>query len=417
MLDGLHRFVERKIDESVGARAKLWKRDPSSREAYERSIRANRESFRKIIGVVDPRLPAAMERFGDDDRPGPGGRGRQLPGLPGALAGPGGRPRRGPAAGAEGRGAGPRRRPARRGPDAGAARGPGPGVAPESQFARRLAANGFRVVVPTLISRGIEFSGNPRDRDDQPAAPRVDLPPGVPDGPARHRLRGAEGPGRGGLDRRPGGAGGEGRRRRLRRGRPDRLLRRGRGPADRRGPGQRLLRPAAAGLGRADLPQRLGPAPRVRRRRGRHPDRPARAGRRAQRGAARRRAPRRAEGAARRGRGGRARHAGTGRRPRANGSGSKPSCPRASRSASSSTGTASAADGFVGPEAVREFARLLGVDSKMELPGAAPADRRKGFSTRTSASGARSRSWRTTSSTCSAVPTRCATRSSSGTRR
>ena len=29
-----------------------------------------------------------------------------------------------------------------------------PGVAPESQFARRLAANGFRVVVPTLVSRG-----------------------------------------------------------------------------------------------------------------------------------------------------------------------------------------------------------------------------------------------------------------------
>src|SRR5262249_60732893 len=35
-----------------------------------------------------------------------------------------------------------------------------PGVAPESQFARRLAINGFRVVVPTLISRGIAFSGN-----------------------------------------------------------------------------------------------------------------------------------------------------------------------------------------------------------------------------------------------------------------
>ena len=37
-----------------------------------------------------------------------------------------------------------------------------PGVAPGSQFARRLAANGFRVVVPTLVSRGIDFSGNPR---------------------------------------------------------------------------------------------------------------------------------------------------------------------------------------------------------------------------------------------------------------
>src|SRR5262245_12193319 len=52
MLDGIHRFAERKIDESVARRAKFWSRDPSSREAYERSVRANRESFRRIIGVV-----------------------------------------------------------------------------------------------------------------------------------------------------------------------------------------------------------------------------------------------------------------------------------------------------------------------------------------------------------------------------
>jgi dienelactone hydrolase len=43
-------------------------------------------------------------------------------------------------------------------------------------------------------------------------------------------------------------------------------------------------------------------------------------------------------------------------------------------------GDGEAADNFVGPEAVRELARLLGVRSKMELPGAAPADRRKDFS-------------------------------------
>ena len=39
-----------------------------------------------------------------------------------------------------------------------------PGVAAESQVARRLAENGFRVVVPTLISRSCEFSGNPQLR-------------------------------------------------------------------------------------------------------------------------------------------------------------------------------------------------------------------------------------------------------------
>src|SRR5439155_20314649 len=34
---------------------------------------------------------------------------------------------------------------------------------------------------------------------------------------------------------------------------------------------------------------------------------------------------------------------------------------------------------FVGPEAVQHLARFLGVESKMELPGAAPSDRRRGF--------------------------------------
>src|SRR3954468_14674751 len=69
MLEGLHRFVERQIDASVKERAKLWDRDPSSLQAYERSVAVNRASFRRIIGVVDPRLPATMERFGDDDSP------------------------------------------------------------------------------------------------------------------------------------------------------------------------------------------------------------------------------------------------------------------------------------------------------------------------------------------------------------
>src|SRR4051794_39827607 len=70
MLDGAHRFAERTIDTSVADRAKRWRRDPSSPRAYEDSIAANRETFRKVIGVVDPRLPATMERFGADDAPG-----------------------------------------------------------------------------------------------------------------------------------------------------------------------------------------------------------------------------------------------------------------------------------------------------------------------------------------------------------
>src|SRR5690349_7137374 len=68
MLDGVHRFAERKLDESVARRANRWRRDPTSRPAYEESIKANRESFRKIIGVVDPRVPVRMERFGEGER-------------------------------------------------------------------------------------------------------------------------------------------------------------------------------------------------------------------------------------------------------------------------------------------------------------------------------------------------------------
>ena len=40
--------------------------------------------------------------------------------------------------------------------------GLGDGVSPEAQFARRLAEQGCRVVVPTLIDREDEWSGNPK---------------------------------------------------------------------------------------------------------------------------------------------------------------------------------------------------------------------------------------------------------------
>ncbi|HEY2158121.1 MAG TPA: dienelactone hydrolase family protein, partial [Isosphaeraceae bacterium] len=162
MLDGLHRFAERRIDASVGARVKLWDRDTSSRSAYEKSVGRNRASFRRIIGAVDPRLPARMERFGGDDDPALVAecdtfRAYQVrwPVLEGVCG--------------EGLVLEPRGEVAGRVvvvPDADQTpeqmAGLAPGVAPRSQLARRLAARGFRVVVPTLVSRGIEFSGSPR---------------------------------------------------------------------------------------------------------------------------------------------------------------------------------------------------------------------------------------------------------------
>ena len=89
MLDGLHRFAEHQ-DRRVGRGSSeaLESRHLARGRPTRNPIEPNRESFRRIIGVVDPRLPAAMERFGDDDRPAPGGRERRLSGLPGPLAGP-----------------------------------------------------------------------------------------------------------------------------------------------------------------------------------------------------------------------------------------------------------------------------------------------------------------------------------------
>lgn len=162
MLEGVHRFAERKIDESIKGRGKLWQRDLSSAEAYDKSIQPNRERFRRITGVVDERLPADMERYGDDDNPALVAETEKYrvyqvrwPVLSGVS------------------GAGlllePRAKPVGHVialPDADQTPeqlvGLAAGVAPESQFARRLAENGFQVVVPTLVSRSCDFSGNPR---------------------------------------------------------------------------------------------------------------------------------------------------------------------------------------------------------------------------------------------------------------
>src|SRR6266487_5176836 len=161
MMDGAHRFVERKIEESIQTRQRYWKRDFTSRQAYEKSVGGNRQRFMKSIGVVDPRMPVAMERFGDDDNPAlvaetqayriyqvrwavlerVWGEGLLL------------QPKKPPLAHVIAL------------PDADQTPeqivGLAPGVAPESQFVRRLAENGFTVVVPVLVDRTSRWSGHP----------------------------------------------------------------------------------------------------------------------------------------------------------------------------------------------------------------------------------------------------------------
>ena len=47
-------------------RSKFWNRDFSSFAAYEKSIQANRERLRRMLGAVDARTPAAPAEAGSD---------------------------------------------------------------------------------------------------------------------------------------------------------------------------------------------------------------------------------------------------------------------------------------------------------------------------------------------------------------
>ena len=56
MVAGIDKFLLREIDLSVERRARHWKRDFSSPEAYNKSIEPNRQRLAKILGVVDERV-------------------------------------------------------------------------------------------------------------------------------------------------------------------------------------------------------------------------------------------------------------------------------------------------------------------------------------------------------------------------
>jgi dienelactone hydrolase len=160
MMTGLHGFVEGKIARSVELRTRYWHRDCSSRLAYEKSVQPNRDRFRKIIGIVDPRVPIRMERWGDDDNAALVAETERyqvyqvrwpvLDGVSGEglLLEPKGKLRAQVIVLPD----------ADQTPEQIA--GLALGVPPEAQFARRLAENGFQVVVPVLIDRSDNWSGN-----------------------------------------------------------------------------------------------------------------------------------------------------------------------------------------------------------------------------------------------------------------
>ncbi|MDR3617951.1 MAG: hypothetical protein P4L85_01275 [Paludisphaera borealis] len=161
LVDGVDRFLLRKTAESVARRAGDWKRDFSSHAAYEKSVEPNRKRLAHILGVRDPRPPFdAPELVGTTDRPALVGKGTNYEVFAvrwpafgdvhgeGLLLVPTGRPKVADVVAI---------------PDADQTpeqiAGLAPGVAPESQYARRLAESGCRVIVPTLIDRRLEARG------------------------------------------------------------------------------------------------------------------------------------------------------------------------------------------------------------------------------------------------------------------
>jgi dienelactone hydrolase len=153
LMDAAHRFIDGQIRAARARRSRFWPRDPSSRQTDEVALAENRQQLGRIIGVVDPRLPARMERFGDDANPACVAETTQYrvfqarwPALEGVF----------------GEGLLVQPKTATCGhvvvvPDADQTPeqvlGLAPGVAPPSQFARRLAENGFELVIPTLVRR------------------------------------------------------------------------------------------------------------------------------------------------------------------------------------------------------------------------------------------------------------------------
>ena len=170
LVSGVDRFLLRKLDASRRDRAQYWERNFSSAAAYEKSVSKNRQRLQHILGLRDQRIdfeaPEIVSSVGQSGQIGTGAGFRILK-------------VRWPAFGdvmAEGLLLEPDDAVAnsnRTGvaqsviaiPDADQTPeqlvGLREGISSDSQFARRLAESGCRVLVPSLISRGMERRHSP----------------------------------------------------------------------------------------------------------------------------------------------------------------------------------------------------------------------------------------------------------------
>ncbi len=163
MVEGIDRYLTKATEQAAKDRAKYWKPDFSSVEAFDKSVQPNRARFRRMIGVIDERVvPVTMTKIATVEQ---GSlvaetkhykvyavRWSVLPGVngEGLLLEPAGKAKACAVAI----------------PDADWTPeqlvGVAPGVPRESQYARRLAEDGYRVIVPTLLNRKDDFSGSAR---------------------------------------------------------------------------------------------------------------------------------------------------------------------------------------------------------------------------------------------------------------
>jgi dienelactone hydrolase len=161
MVEGIGKYLDRETASSVEKRKEFWKPDFSSSDAYLISVQPNRDRLKKPLGVVDERVPFTdLEYVGGPKTPALVAetdaykvfavRWPVLPGVDGEglLLEPKGKVVACVVAI----------------PDADWTPemlvGMAPGAPEEGQFARRLAASGCRVIVPTLIDRKDDWSGN-----------------------------------------------------------------------------------------------------------------------------------------------------------------------------------------------------------------------------------------------------------------
>src|SRR5712692_5947872 len=63
MVEGIDRYLTKATEQAAKDRAKHWKPDFASVQAFHASVAPNRARFRKMIGVIDERVPVTMTKI------------------------------------------------------------------------------------------------------------------------------------------------------------------------------------------------------------------------------------------------------------------------------------------------------------------------------------------------------------------